>query len=66
MNALDNTILADMDEDKENGELRSVIKDCFWKKINKNLNQYTGEMNLSEFATQCRNSFTGDWDNYVI
>ena len=66
LNALDNTILTDMDDDKENGGLRSVINDCFWKEINKNLNKYTGEMKLSDFAGQCRNSFAGGWDNYVI
>ncbi|MBR6258185.1 MAG: Rrf2 family transcriptional regulator [Lachnospiraceae bacterium] len=66
LNALDNTILADMDDDKGNGGLRSVIKNCFWKEINQNLNQYTSEMNLSDFAGQCRNSFAGGWDNYVI
>ena len=40
LNALDNTILADMDDDKGNDGLRSIIKNCFWKEINKNLNQY--------------------------
>ena len=66
LNALDNTILADMDDDKGNDGLRSIIKNCFWKEINKNLNQYTGEMKLSDFAGQCRNRFAGGWDNYVI
>ncbi len=66
LNALDNTILADMDDDKGNDGLRSIIKNCFWKEINKNLNQYTGEMKLSEFAGQCRNKVAGGWDNYVI
>ncbi len=66
LNALDNTILADMDDDKGNDGLRSIIKNCFWKEINKNLNQYTGEMKLSDFTGQCRNRFAGDWNNYVI
>ena len=66
LNALDNTILADMDDDKGNDGLRSIIKNCFWKEINKNLNQFTGEMKLSDFAGQCRNRFAGGWDNYVI
>ncbi len=66
LNALDNTILADMDDDTENDGLRSIIKNCFWKEINKNLNQYTGEMKLSEFAGQCRNKVAGGWDHYVI
>ncbi|MCR5746576.1 MAG: Rrf2 family transcriptional regulator [Lachnospiraceae bacterium] len=66
LNALDNTILADMEDDKGNEGLRSIIKKCFWKEINKNLNQYTGDMKLSEFAGQCRDRFAGGWDNYVI
>ena len=66
LNALDNTILADMDDDNRNDGLRSIIKNCFWKEINKNLNQFTGEMKLSDFAGQCRNRFAGGWDNYVI
>ncbi|MBQ9867858.1 MAG: Rrf2 family transcriptional regulator [Lachnospiraceae bacterium] len=66
LNALDNTILADMDDDKGNDGLRSIIKNCFWKEINKNLNQYTGEMKLSEFAGLCRNKVAGGWDHYVI
>ena len=66
LNALDNTIRADMDDDKGNDGLRSIIKNCFWKEINKNLNQYTGEMKLSDFAGQCRKKFSGEWDNYVI
>ncbi len=66
LNALDNTILADMDDDKGNDGLRSIIKNCFWKEINKNLNQFTGDMKLSEFAGQCRNKVAGGWDNYVI
>ena len=66
LNALDNSILSEMDDDRGNGELRSAINNCFWEKINKSLNQYTAEMKLSDFAGQCRNNVTGGWDNYVI
>ena len=66
LNALDNTILAGMDDDMERDGLRFVIKNCFWNEINRNLNKYTGELKLSDFAGQCRNSFADVWDNYVI
>lgn len=66
LNALDNSILAEMDEVDSEGGLRSVIKDCFWEKINSNLNQYTGGMKLSEFAGQCRSRVADGWDQYVI
>ena len=66
LNALDNSILADMDDNKESGELRSAITNCFWEKINDNLNRYTAEMKLSDFAGECRNRFLEGWDQYII
>ena len=67
LNALDSNILAKMDEDHEDEKgLCSVINDCFWNKINGNLNQYTNDLKLSDFANQCRNSILDDWDLYVI
>ena len=66
LNALDQNILADMGGEKEEGELRAVINKCFWSRINANLNQYTDNLNLGDFATGCRNSFSDNWDMYVI
>ena len=66
LNALDNTILAGLDEEGDDSGLRSVINDCFWEKINNNLIEYTKNLKLSEFANQCKNSIPSKWDLYVI
>ena len=62
LNALDNTILAETNDNKECGELRSAINNCFWEKINDHLNRYTAEMKLSDFAGECRNRFANGGD----
>ena len=67
LNALDMNILADMDPKDEEGGLRPVVHDCFWEKINSNLNQYASGLTLKAFADQCKNKKSGeDWDLYVI
>ncbi|MCR5511031.1 MAG: Rrf2 family transcriptional regulator [Lachnospiraceae bacterium] len=66
LNALDQNILADMGEEKEEGELRTVINKCFWSRINSNLNRYTDNLNLGDFANGCRDSFSDKWDLYII
>ncbi|MBO6162172.1 MAG: Rrf2 family transcriptional regulator [Eubacterium sp.] len=67
LNALDMNILADMDPKDEEGGLRPVVRDCFWEKINSNLNQYASGLTLKAFADQCKNKKIGeDWDLYVI
>ena len=66
LNALDNTILAGMDTNEEEGGLRPVINDMFWQKVNSNMKEYTDRMSLSDFVSQCRNGQSGGWDLYVI
>jgi len=67
LNALDTNILAEMDEAAGPGQgLRSAINTCFWDRINRDMNQYAGSLNLSEFAGLCREHFPGQWDLYVI
>jgi len=66
LNALDNSILAEMDIAEADSGLRPVINECFWEKININLNRYARSLTLSEFASQCQKKITREWDNYVI
>ena len=66
LNALDNTILAEMEKDESEGNLRSVIDGFFWQEINSNLKDYTDRMSLSDFVSQCRNGVSEGWDLYVI
>ncbi len=65
LNALDKSILADMDTDEDDG-LRSAVNECFWGKINQNLVNYTKELKLSDFALACRNASKDNWDMYII
>lgn len=64
LNALDKSILADMDT-KNEAELGVAVNECFWEKINGNLSSYTKNLTLADFATQCRDA-SGTWDMYVI
>lgn len=66
LNALDNTLLAEMEKDEGEGNLRSVINGFFWQEINSNLKDYTDRMSLSDFVSQCRNGVSEGWDLYVI
>ena len=66
LNALDNNILAGMDEGNEEDGLRCVINRNFWGKINSNLTRYTDNLKLSDFAEGCKESYSGNWDMYVI
>lgn len=65
LNALDTNILAEMDPKEEEGGLRPAVNDCFWEKINTNLNQFASSMTLREFADQCK-SRQNNWNFYVI
>ncbi len=66
LNALDMNILAEMDPKEEEGGLRPVINDCFWERINNSINQYAKSVTMDEFAAQCRERSSGNWDLYVI
>ena len=66
LNALDNTLLAEMEKDESEENLRSVINGFFWQEINSNLKDYTDRMSLSDFVSQCRNGVSEGWDLYVI
>ena len=62
LNALDMNILADMDPKEEEGGLRPVVHDCFWEKINSNLNKYASGLTLRELrisVSQNRPTETG-------
>ncbi len=64
LNALDKSILAEMDPKTESG-LQGAVNECFWEKINGNLSSYTKNLTLGDFATQCRDA-SAKWDMYVI
>lgn len=66
LNALDNNILADMSSGEDEIGLRPIIKDCFWEKINNNLNTYADSMTLGDFVNQCSSRSIDNWNLYVI
>ena len=66
LNALDGNILAGLESKKDDGELRSIINERFWDRINDNLNRYTKELNMQDFADGCLSSISDNWDLYVI
>lgn len=66
LNALDNNILAEMPVDNGDSGLRSIINDCFWEKINENLNRYAKNLKLSDFVDECKGKMSDAWDDYVI
>ena len=65
LNALDKSILAEMETGEDDG-LRSAVNECFWGKINHNLIAFTKNMKFSDFATACRDASSQNWDFYVI
>ncbi len=65
LNALDMTILADMDAKNEEG-LGAAVNECFWDRVNDNLTSFTASIKLSDIANHCRNSSKDKWDLYVI
>jgi Rrf2 family protein len=67
LNALDNNILADTEpQSGEISDLGNAINECFWNEINSHLNEYTGNLKLSDFADRCSGSLADRWDLYVI
>ncbi len=66
LNALDNNILAPLDEAEDESGLRKTINECFWGQINNNLNEYASSLTFGEFANRCRKNMPQDWDLYVI
>ncbi|MCR5148958.1 MAG: Rrf2 family transcriptional regulator [Eubacterium sp.] len=66
LNALDTNILAEMDDKYNDNNLGTVINECFWDKINENLNNYVESITLSDFAEQCRGRVKENWDMYSI
>ena len=65
LNALDKSILEDMDTTEDKG-LRAAVNENFWGKINNNLNSYAEDVKLNDFAARCRAACGDKWDYYII
>lgn len=67
LNALDKSILEDMDSSgTEGGSLREAVNSCLWKKMNRLMVEYTETKTLAEFLMECRERLSGGWDYYEI
>ncbi|MBR5408066.1 MAG: Rrf2 family transcriptional regulator [Lachnospiraceae bacterium] len=68
LNALDNTILEEMDHPDGNGALglRGAVDECFWGKLNNVLTGFAEGSSFSDFVKDCRDRMAKGWDMYVI
>ena len=67
INALDTSILADMDADDEvQGTLRDSDNECLWKKLNQLIRDYADKVTVSDFLAECKARAGEGWDSYVI
>ena len=68
LNALDNSILEEMDPPGEEGNdaLRYAARECLWGEINARLNGFAKGLTLTAFLDQCRKRMPDDGDMYVI
>jgi Rrf2 family protein len=67
INALDDSILADMDTggEPEIG-LRNSVNACLWEKINAQLKTFAEKKTLSELLAECSEHQAESWDLYII
>lgn len=67
LNALDNSILEEMDQGgNNNGSLRGAINACLWGKLNRLMIEFAESKTLAEFVQECRNQTCDEWDMYSI
>ncbi len=68
LDALDNSILEDMDNAPDGGrrELARAVNECLWEKLNDLLRGFAEGLSLSEFAQKCADRTADGWDMYVI
>ena len=67
LNALDGSVLEEMDTNgSQKSELKDVVNECLWGRINGFLNDFACGMTVSDFVGQCRQNMPEDWDMYVI
>ena len=66
LNALDNSILADVrDEDDEGGsDIRTSVDSCVWNKLNGYLRTFTGNLTLADLINEYKGS-SGEEKNYM-
>ena len=67
VNALDNSILEDVDNDDSDAtSLRYVVNTSLWGDLNRTINNYLEQLTLEEFVEKCNSKISNGWDMYVI
>ena len=69
LNALDGSILANMEVHEEGGKgdsLRNCINACLWDNVNERIREYADTRTLGDLLAECRSKAAGGWDMYVI
>ncbi|SFC21563.1 RrF2 family transcriptional regulator [Butyrivibrio sp. YAB3001] len=66
INALDTTVLEEMESSDSSGSLRDAVDFCLWGKINSFMSDFATNMTLEDFLQHCRERMSSGWDMYVI
>lgn len=67
VNALDNSILEDVDNDDSDAtSLRYVVNNSLWGDLNRTINNYLEQLTLAGFVEKCNSQMSNGWDMYVI
>ena len=68
LNALDNSILADVsddsDEDNDKNDIRSSVNTCLWDKLNGYMRTFTGQLTLADLINEYKDNSDGN-ANYM-
>lgn len=68
INALDNSILEDMDngDEVDAQSLRCTVNSTLWEELNDTIKVFLDNLTLSELVEKCNSKMSNGWDMYVI
>ena len=67
VNALDNSILEDIDNDEQDVlSLKNVVNSNLWGDLNNTIKSYLSNPTLADFVEKCNTKMSNGWDMYVI
>ena len=67
VNALDNSILEDIDNDEQDVlSLKNVVNSNLWGDLNNTIKSYLSKLTLADFVEKCNTKMSNGWDMYVI
>lgn len=67
VNALDNSILEDVDIDEQDVlSLKNVVNSNLWGDLNNTIKSYLSKLTLADFVEKCNTKMSNGWDMYII